>query len=87
VSAEPSSDLAAVQAEYRKWFWTVIGHTIFFALCIIAAVALRRMFRMPPALLTVPFFIALLLFGGDLLKFLSWRRRLRALREADTTSS
>jgi hypothetical protein len=41
------------------------------------------MLKMPPALLTVVFFIALLLFGGDLLRFLSCRRRLARLRAAN----
>jgi hypothetical protein len=36
--------------------------------------------NMPPALLTVVFFVALILFGGDLLRFLSHRRKLGKLR-------
>ncbi len=78
----PTDDLAAAEAAYRKSLFTIIGHAVFFVVCCAVAVIARRMFKMPPALLTVVFFVALLLFGGDLLRFLSCRRRLAALRTA-----
>jgi hypothetical protein len=74
-------ELATAEAAYRKSFWTIIGHGVFFVACCAVAVIARRMFKMPPALLTTVFFVALILFGGDLLRFLSDRRRLRRLRE------
>ena len=80
---EPSMhELATVQAEYRKSLRTIIGHAIFFFVCCATAVIARRMFKMPPALLTMVFVVALLLFGGDLLRFLSCRRRLRRIQES-----
>lgn len=78
-----TEDRAALEAAYRKAFWTIIGHSVFFVLCCTVAVLARRLFKMPPALLTVAFLAALLLFGGDFWRFLSYRRRLRRLREQD----
>ena len=74
-------DLATLEVAYRKSRRTVIGHAVFFVLCCTIAVVLRRMFKMPPALLTVVLIVALALFGGDILKFLSYRRQLRRMRE------
>ena len=83
--AGPSHDamieLATLEAAYRKSLRTIIGHAVFFVLCCTVAVVFRSMMKMPPALLTVVFLVALVLFGGDLLRFLSYRRRLRRLRE------
>jgi isoprenylcysteine carboxyl methyltransferase (ICMT) family protein YpbQ len=79
-----ANDLAKAEADYRKARFTIIGHGIFFVACCTLAVIARRMFKMPPALLTVVFVVALLLFGGDLLRFLSTKRRLGRLREAQT---
>ncbi|MGH7958980.1 MAG: hypothetical protein ACREH8_18495 [Opitutaceae bacterium] len=75
------TELAALEVAYRKSRRTIIGHAVFFVLCCTVAIILRRMFKMPPALLSVVFFVALILFGGDLLRFLSYRRRLRRTRE------
>ena len=76
------NNLASLEAAYRKSLFTIIGHAVFFVVCCVFAVVLRRMLKMPPALLTVVFVVALLLFGGDLLRFLSYRRRIRRAREA-----
>ena len=80
------TDLARVEAAYRKVLRTILGHAVFFAACCVVAIVLRRMFRLPPALLTVAFFVALLLFGGDLIRFLNCRSRLRRLREQHDAS-
>jgi hypothetical protein len=74
------NELAAAEAAYRKSLFTIIGHAVFFVGCCTLAVIARRMLKMPPALLTVVFLVALLLFGGDLFRFLSCRRRLARLR-------
>ena len=76
------TELATLEAAYRKSLRTIIGHAVFFIICCTVAVILRRMFKMPPALLTVAFIVALVLFGGDILRFLSYRRRLRRIRES-----
>ena len=75
------TDLATLETAYRKSLRTIIGHAVFFVLCCVIAVVLRRMFNLPPALLSVAFIVALVLFGGDLLRFLSYRRRLREMRD------
>jgi cytochrome c biogenesis protein CcdA len=85
--AAPPTDLAAVEAAYRKILWTVLGHAAFFVVCCVAAILLRKMFRLPPALLTVAFIVALLLFGGDLIRFLNCRSQLRRLREQHNSST
>jgi hypothetical protein len=82
--AEDFTDLATLEKAYRKLRFTIIGHAVFFTVCCVAAVVARRMLKMPPALLTVVFLVALLLFGGDILRFLSYRRRLRHLRETNS---
>ena len=75
------TELATLEAAYRKSLRTIIGHSVFFLLCCTVAVVLRRLFNLPPALLSVVFIVALLLFGGDIFRFLSQRRRLREMRE------
>jgi len=82
--ADDIRDLATLEAAYRKSRFTIIGHAVFFFICCVVAVVARRLFKMPPALLTVVFIVALLLFGGDLLRFLSYRRRLQRLRDTLT---
>lgn len=79
-----ADELVAAEAAYRKALFTVIGHGVFFVACCAVAVIARRMFKMPPALLTVVFAVALLLFGGDLFRFVSTKRRLARLREASS---
>jgi hypothetical protein len=78
---KPSEDLATLEIKYRKSLWTIIGHAVFFVACCAVALIARRMFKMPPALLTMVFLVALVLFGGDIWRFLSYRRRLRRARE------
>jgi cytochrome c biogenesis protein CcdA len=84
--AVSNAELNAAEAAYHKILWTILGHTIFFVVCCVAAIILRRFLRMPPALLSVAFFVALLLFGGDLLRFIRCRSRLRQLREQQNLS-
>jgi hypothetical protein len=78
-----TADRATLEAAYRKALWTIIGHSVFFVVCCVIAIVARKMFKLPPALLTVAFFAALILFGGDFWRFISYRRRLRHLREQD----
>lgn len=81
----PDSALTTALAAYRKARFTLIGHGVFFVICCAVAVVARRMFKMPPALLTVVFAVALVLFGGDILRFVLTRRQVRRLQEAGTT--
>lgn len=75
------NELAAAEASYRKAMWKIIGHAVFFVVCCVVAILARRMFKLPPALLTVAFFVAVVLFGGDFWRFLAMRRRVRKLRK------
>ena len=79
-----NEDPAMIQLLYRKALWTIIGHGVFFAVCCVVAIVLRRLFKLPPALLTVAFFVALLLFGGDLWRFVRYRNKLRRLQEGNS---
>lgn len=77
-------NFATLHAAYRKALFTIIGHGIFFAVCCVVAIIARRMFNLPPALLTVVFAVALVLFGGDLFRFFRHRRRLQIFLAANT---
>jgi len=82
---EPTpDDPAAIAAAYRKARFSMICNGVFFFVCCAVAVIVRKMIGMPPALLTVVFAVALVLFGGDILRFLSLRRRYRRLLEQST---
>lgn len=72
-------ELAAILHAYRRARWTLIGHAIFLGLCFATAVAVRRIAGLPPALLGVAIIVALVLFGGDIMKFLRLRDRVRQL--------
>ena len=79
-----NEDPAAIEIAYRKALWTIVGHGVVFVACCVFAIVLRRLFKLPPALLTVAFFVALLLFGGDLWRFVRYRRKLRLLQEQNS---
>jgi hypothetical protein len=78
---EEITDLATLQVAYRRALFTVLGHSVFFVVCCVFAIILRRMMNLPPALLSVAFVVALVLFAGDFWRFLAYRRRLRQLRD------
>ena len=80
-------NLAEVERAYRKARWTMLGHVIFLGLCCGAAVMLRRVFKLPPALLGVVFIVALIVFGGDIMNFLRLRDRRRRLAESSNSTS
>jgi hypothetical protein len=80
----PPADPAAIVAAYRKSRFTMICNGVFFFVCCAVAVIVRKMIGMPPALLTVVFGVALVLFGGDILRFLALRRQYRRLLEQNS---
>ncbi len=79
-------EFALLHAAYRKALFKIISHAVFFVLCCTIAVIARKMLKMPPSLLTVVFAVALILFGGDLFRFLRNRRRLQLWLEAQKQS-
>jgi hypothetical protein len=81
MATSSEDELAAAEQAYRKARWTLLGHAVFMAACIALAIFLRRMFRLPPATLGVALIVALLVFGGDIMKFMRTRERIRRLYE------
>ena len=78
-------EISRMEEAYRRSKWTIIGHTVFLVACCIGAFLLRRLFRLPPLFLFVVLVVALIVFGGDIMKFFYRRnevRRLRAARDA-----
>jgi hypothetical protein len=59
----------------------LIGHAIFVGLCCIAALMLRKLLRFPPQLAWTVFAVPLIVFSGDIARWM-WRshqlNRLRA---------
>lgn len=72
-------EIAEIERGYRRAKWTLIFHGVFVAVVCVPAVLLRRFFQMPPALLGVVFIVALIVFGGDIMRFLRYRERIRRL--------
>jgi len=72
-------DRSDLERAYHRALRTVVGHALFVAVCCAGAIALRRFFKLPSALLGVVFIVALIVFGGDIVKFLRARDRLRRL--------
>jgi hypothetical protein len=71
-------DLEKAQRRAKR---TLIGHAIFVGVCIFAALILRRMMRFPPQLAWTVLGVPLLVFSGDIARWI-WRgRRLNRLRE------
>lgn len=70
--------LEAVKA-YRRALWKLAGHALFVGGCVILAVVVRRTFKLPSAMLGLALIAALILFSGDILRFLRARERLKEL--------
>lgn len=68
-----------IRSAYRRALWTLVGHGIFVGACVALAALARRVFRLPPALLGVALIVALVVFGGDIMRFLRLRERVRRL--------
>ncbi len=80
--AASAQDSAALEAAYRKATLKLIGLSVFFVVCCTIAILARRLLKLPPALLTVAFFVALILFGADLWRFFRLRSAVHRMREA-----
>lgn len=79
-SSESCTDLAALETAYRRSLFTILSHVIFVVVCCVLALVLRRLFKLPPALLGVALIVALIMFGADIVRFIRCRDRLRAAR-------
>ena len=71
---------AEIERAYRAARFKVLVHLIFVVVCCVAGLMLRRLFRMPPAMLGVVIIVALLVFAGDIMRFLRLRDQLRRLQ-------
>lgn len=80
------NELAEAERAYRKLRLTLILHLVFFLGCCILGSILRRSIGLPPAMLGVVIIVALIVFGGDIFKFLVCRDRLRRLRASRSSS-
>ena len=79
--------LDAFDLAHRRARRVVLGHFLFFLLCCIAAVFLRRFLRFPPQLSWVLFAVFGLVFAGDLARLIRFNvQRRRLLRVLTATS-
>ena len=83
---ESDAELAEAERTYRKLRFTMLCHLGFFVLCCGLAALARRAMGLPPALLGVVIIVALVAFGGDIMKFIACRDRLRRLRAKASSS-
>lgn len=72
--------LAELERAYRAARFKIILHALFVGTCCGAGFFLRRFFRMPPIMLGVVLIVALIVFGGDIMRFLRLRDELRRAR-------
>jgi uncharacterized integral membrane protein len=81
--AAAHAEIAEVEQAYRRARWTLIGHMVFLLACSLGAMVIRRFFKMPAAVIGTAIIVALLLFGGDVMRFFRCRDRLRRLHAAE----
>jgi hypothetical protein len=71
-----------MEKAYGRSRRTIFGHVIFLGVACTVAIVLRRSFKLTPILLATVLIVALLVFAGDIMKFLYHRNELRRLRAA-----
>lgn len=76
-----AEDPEAVLHAYRKARRTMWGHAIFLLLCIILVSVARRIFGMPPQVVTMVIIVALIVFGRDIMTFFHLRSKLSRMRD------
>src|SRR3954462_15206501 len=64
----------------RRAKCTLIGHAIFVFLCCFAALMLRKLLRLPPQLAWTVFAVPLVVFSGDIARWMWRTRQLNRLR-------
>jgi len=75
-----------IETAYRRARWVIIGHAIFLGVACLVAMLLRRAGGLPQIYLFTIVTVALMVFGGDIMKLLHYRNELRRLRDADPSS-
>jgi hypothetical protein len=77
----PSDEISRLETAYRRAKFTIIGHVIFIGTACFLGVFVRRAAGLPPIFLATVFIVALVLFGGDIMRFFYCRNELKRLRE------
>ncbi len=70
------SNQAQLEAAYRKSLRAVWHDLIFFLVCLIAALVLRKLMSYPPMLSWLVFAVPAVVFAGDFVRFLYFRLKL-----------
>lgn len=73
-------ELAEVERAYRKVRWSLLFNFGFVVVGCLVATGVRQSVGLPPTMLGAVLIVALLVFGGDIMKFIRCRDRLRQLR-------
>ena len=73
-------EIARMETAYRRARFTVICHALFLGGACLVGVVARRIVGLPPIFLATVLIVALVLFGGDIMKFFYCRNELRRLR-------
>jgi hypothetical protein len=81
MSADPQNFVDLDRA-YRAARFKVITHLIFVVVCCGGALILRRFFRLPPLMIGIVLIVALLVFAGDIMRFLRLRDQRRQRQAA-----
>ncbi len=82
-----TDELEQTLIAYRKSRFTMIGHGIFLALCVVFVVIARRIFGLPPQVLGLVIIVALVVFGRDIMTFIHLRSKLAQLRARAESAS
>jgi len=84
--SESLDEITRLEVAYRRAKRTIFGHLIFVGLACLVGVVIRRAVGLPQIFLATVFIVALVLFGGDIMKLLYCRNELRRLRGPHSTS-
>ncbi len=73
-------EISRLEAAYRRAKFTIICHAIFLGTACFVGVIVRRAAGLPPIFLFTVLVVALVLFGGDIMKLFYCRNELKRLR-------
>jgi hypothetical protein len=72
--------IAEMETKYRRARFTIICHLVFLVAVFVAGAVARRALGFSTMFLATALIVALVVFGGDIMKFLYCRNELRRLR-------
>lgn len=82
VTPLPLDETARLQATYLRLRRTFFRNLIFFLVCCILALILRRLLRFPPGLSWVVFAVPAVLFAGDVIRLLACGFKINRLQRS-----